>query len=163
MLFQQFLIENKGLILDSVEKPKTSLPKCNLPKGKARLQYLSRKDNFGIYEMSMANGVINHLYSMCVWAFLVHIFMNMNTCGGKSFVFFFGSSLFLKKDFIYLFMRDTETPVGSMQGAWCGTWSQDSRITPWAEGRHQTAEPPGDPLWIKFKRTSYTRLPIASF
>ena len=32
-----------------------------------------------------------------------------------------------------------------MQGAQFGTQSQDSRITPWAEGRSQTAEPPRDP------------------
>ena len=42
-------------------------------------------------------------------------------------------------------MRDThrergvetqaEGEAGSMQGAQCGTRSQDSRITPWAEGR----------------------------
>ena len=59
--------------------------------------------------------------------------------------------IFLKifEYFIYLFMRDThteaETPAegeaGSMQGAWCGTRSWDSRITPWTKGRCQTAEP----------------------
>ena len=48
------------------------------------------------------------------------------------------------KDFIYLFMRDTETEreaetqaegeSGSMQGASLGTPSQVSRITPWAKG-----------------------------
>ena len=53
-------------------------------------------------------------------------------------------------------MRDTqrereaetqaEGEAGSMQGARCGTPSRDSRITPWAEGRLQTAEPPRDPL-----------------
>ena len=50
-------------------------------------------------------------------------------------------------------MRDTEREAetqaggeaGSMQGAGCGTQSRDSRITPWAEGRLSTAEPPRDP------------------
>ena len=45
-----------------------------------------------------------------------------------------------KKDFIYLFMRDTERDreaegeAGSMQGAGRGTPSRVSRITPWAAG-----------------------------
>ena len=63
---------------------------------------------------------------------------------------------FLKK--IYLFMRDREREAetqaegeaGSMQGAQCGTCSQDSRIMPWAEGRHQTAEPSRDPSNVTF-------------
>ena len=46
-------------------------------------------------------------------------------------------------------MRDTEKEAeeeaGSMQEALCGTLSQDSRITPWAEGRCLTAEPPRHP------------------
>ena len=54
-------------------------------------------------------------------------------------------------------MRDTqrereaetqaEGEADSMQGALCGTRSRsrDSRTTPWAEGRLQTAEPPRDP------------------
>ena len=45
--------------------------------------------------------------------------------------------------------RETETQAegeaGPMQGARCGTRSRDSRVTPWAEGRRQTAEPPRDP------------------
>ena len=72
---------------------------------------------------------------------------------------------FVLKDFIHLFMRDThrerergererereaetqaEGEAGSMQGAQRGTRSQDSRITPQAKGRRQTAEPPRDPL-----------------
>ena len=61
---------------------------------------------------------------------------------------------FFFKDFIYLFMRDTEREVetqaegeaSSTHGAQCRTQSPDSRILPWAEGRHQTAEPPRDPL-----------------
>ena len=52
------------------------------------------------------------------------------------------------KDFIYLFMRDTERgaetqaegEAGSLRGARCGTWSQDPGITPWAEGRCSTTE-----------------------
>ena len=32
--------------------------------------------------------------------------------------------------------RDTEGEAGSMQGAQGGTRSRDSRIMPWAEGRH---------------------------
>ena len=50
-------------------------------------------------------------------------------------------------------MRDTqreaetqaEGEAGSMQGAQCGTRSRDSRIMPWAKGRHQTAEQTRDP------------------
>ena len=37
-----------------------------------------------------------------------------------------------------------------MPGARRGTRSRDSRIAPWAKGRHQTAEPPGAPLFIGF-------------
>ena len=64
------------------------------------------------------------------------------------FIFFF-------KDFIYLFMivtkreREAETQAegeaGSMKGARRGIRSRVSRITPWAKGRRQTAEPPRDP------------------
>ena len=56
------------------------------------------------------------------------------------------------KRFIYLFMRDTHRgrdtgrgEAGSTQGAWRGIPSRDSRIPPWAEGRHLTAEPSRDP------------------
>ena len=44
-------------------------------------------------------------------------------------IFFF----FFLKDFIYLFMRDTEREreAGSIQGARYGTRSWDPRITPW--------------------------------
>ena len=45
--------------------------------------------------------------------------------------------------------REAETQAegeaGSMQGARHGTQSRDSRIMPWTEGRHQTAEPCRDP------------------
>ena len=52
-------------------------------------------------------------------------------------------------------MRDTETEreaetqaegeAGSMQGAWCGTQSRVSRITPWAEGSTKPLSHPGCP------------------
>ena len=53
-------------------------------------------------------------------------------------------------------MRETHTEaetqaegeVGSIQEAPRGTQSQDSRITPWAQGRCQTTEPPRDPLFL---------------
>ena len=48
--------------------------------------------------------------------------------------------------------REAETQAegeaGSTQGARYGTQSQDSRIMPWAEGRHQTTELLRDPLLI---------------
>ena len=63
----------------------------------------------------------------------------------------FSHFLFLYKDFIYLFPRDTDREAetqaegegGSMKGARHGTPSWVSRITLWAEGRCSTAEPPG--------------------
>ena len=42
-----------------------------------------------------------------------------------------------------------EGEAGSLQGARCETGSQDPRITPWAEGRCSTAEPPRRPSTIK--------------
>ena len=63
----------------------------------------------------------------------------------------FALNSFFFKDFIYLFMRDTEAETqvegeaGSLQGAQCGIWYQDPRITPWAESRHSTTEPPRCP------------------
>ena len=66
-----------------------------------------------------------------------------------SFLFF--------KDCIYLFMRDTERgrdtgrgEAGSMQGARCGTQSQDPRVMTWAQGRCSTMEPPGIPKEVSF-------------
>ena len=61
--------------------------------------------------------------------------------------------LFKKIPFIYSWETDTqrgidtqaEREAGSMQGAWCGTPSRDSGITPWAKGRNQTAKAPRDP------------------
>ena len=37
-----------------------------------------------------------------------------------------------------------------MQGAWCETQFRDSRITPWAKGRHSTTEPPRHPRLLSF-------------
>ena len=46
--------------------------------------------------------------------------------------------------------REAETQAegkaGSMQGAWHGTPSRDSRIMPWAKGRCSTIEPPRRPI-----------------
>ena len=58
--------------------------------------------------------------------------------------------------FTYLFIIDTEKETeteaegeaGSMWGAWCGTWSQDSGITPWA--RCSTTEPTRHPWTFVF-------------
>ena len=45
--------------------------------------------------------------------------------------------------------RETETQAegeaGSMQGAWRGTWSRVSRITPWAEDGAKPLSHPGCP------------------
>ena len=48
--------------------------------------------------------------------------------------------------------RDTqaEGEASSTQGACHGTQSGDSRIMPWAEGRHPTAEPPRCPIYLQF-------------
>ena len=74
------------------------------------------------------------------------------------FLFFF----FLKILFIYSWEthrerererereKQAEGEAGSMQGAPHGTQSLDSRITPWAEGRCSTAEPPRDPYSSQF-------------
>ena len=61
--------------------------------------------------------------------------------------------LFIFKDFIYLFMRDTEREgktqaegeAGSMQGARRGTRSRVSRIRPWAKGSTKLLSHPGCP------------------
>ena len=61
----------------------------------------------------------------------------------------------------YLFIHDREREAetqaegeaGSMPGARCGTRSQVSRITPWAKGRRQTAEPLGLPSLLRFTFT----------
>ena len=56
---------------------------------------------------------------------------------------------FFKKDFIYLFMRDTKREAEENQalwwGPWCETRSQDPRIMIWAKGRRCTTEPPRYP------------------
>ena len=56
-------------------------------------------------------------------------------------------------------MRDRERGrdrqrEGSMQGARCESRSRVSRITPWAEGKRQTAGPPGLPIFLFLKRFS---------
>ena len=64
--------------------------------------------------------------------------------------------LFIFKDFIYLFMRDTEREAetqaegeaGSTQEAQCGTRSWDSGITPRAKGGCSTIEPHRRPIKI---------------
>ena len=48
-----------------------------------------------------------------------------------------------------------EREAGSRPGAGCGTQSRESRITPWAKGRCQTAEPPRDP-WDSFEGNTYS-------
>ena len=59
--------------------------------------------------------------------------------------------------------REAETQAegeaGSLQGAWCGTRSQDPGMRPWAEGRWSTAEPPGRPLHFSYL-TDFTLLPV---
>ena len=62
--------------------------------------------------------------------------------------------------FKILFMRDThregeagiqaEGEAGSMQGSRHGTRSQDSRITPGAEGSVKSLSHPGIPCWWEF-------------
>ena len=54
----------------------------------------------------------------------------------------------------YLFRRDAQRGRDIDKGrrsrlyagAWCGTRSQNSRITPWAKGRRSTTEPPDVPI-----------------
>ena len=66
----------------------------------------------------------------------------------KSSIFFYTIVAFIFiffKDFIYLFMRDTETQAegeaGSPRGAWCRTRSPDPGIMTWAKSRCSTASP----------------------
>ena len=47
-----------------------------------------------------------------------------------------------------------------MQGARRGTRSQDPGVTPWAEGRCLTSEPPGGPLNFSFKNPFYEERPL---
>ena len=66
----------------------------------------------------------------------------------------FISFFFLKKYFIYLFMREREAgtwvegEAGSLWGVWCRTWSQDPRIMTWAKGSCLTTEPPRCPWFF---------------
>ena len=101
--------------------------------------------------------VFSGFFFLCVFKSLVAstILTIMNTSTIHCMIFF--------KDFIYLFMRDTEREAetqaegeaGSMQGTWCGTPSRDSGIMLWAEGRRSTAEPPRCPSSIILKRIKY--------
>ena len=63
--------------------------------------------------------------------------------------FSMGTTFFFFLIFIYSWETEAETwaegEAGSLQGARCGTWSQDPGIMTWAEGRCSTAEPPGLP------------------
>ena len=67
--------------------------------------------------------------------------------------FFFNVYFFLRFSSIYSWgtqrEREAETQAdgeaGSIQGARCGTLSQDPGVTPWAEDRRSIAEPPGAP------------------
>ena len=46
--------------------------------------------------------------------------------------------------------REAETQASSMQGDWCGTRSEVSRIRPWAEGDAKALSYPGCPAyWFK--------------
>ena len=68
----------------------------------------------------------------------------------RKHIFNMTEKAFLKKFFLeILFIHSWETQAegeaGSMQGAGCGTWSQDSSIMPWAKGRHSTTKPPRHP------------------
>ena len=56
-------------------------------------------------------------------------------------------TLFLKILFIYSWETEAEGEAGCLQGAWCGTWSQDPGIMTWAKGRHLTTEPPRCPCY----------------
>ena len=69
-------------------------------------------------------------------------------------------SLFFFKMFIYLCIHErhrergrdpAEGEAGSMQGAGRGTRSQDSRITPWAEGGAKPLSHPGCPTKLFLK------------
>ena len=75
---------------------------------------------------------------VCVCVNYTYCVSLLNKLQWSNYYYFF-------KDFIYLFMRDTQIErqrhrgeAGSMQGARCGTQSRDPRITRRAKGRHQT-------------------------
>ena len=55
----------------------------------------------------------------------------------------------------YLFMRDREGEAGSMHGAWCGTRTQNSKITPWAKG-HPVSPVCGFFIFFYFKDFIYS-------
>ena len=50
-----------------------------------------------------------------------------------------------------------------MQWTWCGTGSRNSRITPWAKDRCQTAKPPRDPEFLLLLKCSVHPVPVPHF
>ena len=79
----------------------------------------------------------------------MEVYVYIKTC----IQMFIATHFYFFKDFIYLFLRDTEREAetqaegeaGSMQGARHGTRSQVSRITSWAEGGAKLLSHPGYP------------------
>ena len=92
-----------------------------------------------------------HPQGGAIWIFNRRITENKEEFNVSSFF-----KIFFLKDCIYSFMRDTqreaetqaEREASSMQRAW---WIRSwvSRTMPWAEGRRQTAGPPGLPSFFK--------------
>ena len=107
---------------------------------------------------------------VCVWVFYkcfyyaeeIPLYSQFSDCSYHERLFEF----FLKILFIYSWEREAETQAegeaGSMQGAWRGTRSQDPKITPWAEGRYLTAEPPRLQLTLNWI-ISYMDFSLPSF
>ena len=60
--------------------------------------------------------------------------------------------------------REAETQAKGetsfLQGALCGTWSQDPRITTWAKDSHSTTEPPRWPKVTNSKVLSYRMITL---
>ena len=84
---------------------------------------------------------------------------------------------FFKRFYLFIHEREREREAetqaegetGSMQGAWCGTQSWVSRITPWTEGSAKSLSHPGCPpfyfiLFIYFLRSPLeTVFPTSTF
>ena len=51
-----------------------------------------------------------------------------------------------------------EGEVGSLQGAGCGTQTQDPGITTQAKGRYSTSEPPRGPNMLSLKQTKTKKM-----
>ena len=89
---------------------------------------------------------------------LAHIHLLSRCLESISEPFFVFILLFFKRFYLFIHERHREAETqaegeaGPMQGARCGTWSWDSRITPWAKGRHQTTQPPRVPIFCFLKR-----------